>query len=114
MKYINFVIAYIIMFGLFSSNFLDCHVQGIYQSTDTAYRELRRFFPMEWKRANNLGSRFYVGKKFVGYTMFDNGRKMQRKSSKIQRSFKNYEVTFEKFSYKTFFWININFRKSTY
>ncbi|XP_050525251.1 uncharacterized protein LOC126896482 isoform X4 [Daktulosphaira vitifoliae] len=99
MKYINFVIAYIIMFGLFSSNFLDCHVQGIYQSTDTAYRELRRFFPMEWKRANNLGSRmcqldsrFYVGKKFVGYTMFDNGRKMQRKSSKIQRSFKNYEV----------------------
>ncbi|XP_050420809.1 uncharacterized protein LOC126833474 isoform X2 [Adelges cooleyi] len=94
MKYINFAIACIIMFGFSSTVFLDCHLQ------DTAYREIRRFFPVEWKRASNLGSRmcqldsrFYVGKKFVGYSAFDNYSKMQRKSRKLQRSFNNnYQV----------------------
>ncbi|XP_050420818.1 uncharacterized protein LOC126833474 isoform X3 [Adelges cooleyi] len=81
MKYINFAIACIIMFGFSSTVFLDCHLQ------DTAYREIRRFFPVEWKRA------FYVGKKFVGYSAFDNYSKMQRKSRKLQRSFNNnYQV----------------------
>ncbi|XP_050057307.1 uncharacterized protein LOC114130235 isoform X3 [Aphis gossypii] len=84
MQHISFAVVYIVIFGLSSSNFLDCHLQ------DTAYREIRRLFPSEWKRANCGG--FFVGKKFVGYTMFDNnyGGKM-RKMSKTVPKIDNYE-----------------------
>ncbi|XP_003244123.1 uncharacterized protein LOC100574271 [Acyrthosiphon pisum] len=97
MQHISFAVVYIVIFGLSSSNFLDCHLQ------DTAYREIKRLFPSEWKRASNLGGRlmcqldsrncggFFVGKKFVGYSMFDNNYGKMRKNSKTESKIDNYE-----------------------
>eukprot|EP00102_Acyrthosiphon_pisum_P022156 XP_016659366.1 PREDICTED: uncharacterized protein LOC100574271 isoform X2 [Acyrthosiphon pisum] len=79
MQHISFAVVYIVIFGLSSSNFLDCHLQ------DTAYREIKRLFPSEWKRA------FFVGKKFVGYSMFDNNYGKMRKNSKTESKIDNYE-----------------------
>ncbi|XP_025424495.1 uncharacterized protein LOC112693584 isoform X2 [Sipha flava] len=107
MKHISFVVVYIIIFGLSSSNFLDCHLQ------DTAYREIKRFFPLEWKRASNLGgklmcqldSRFFVGKKFVGHAMLDDNYSKIRKNSKMQQAIIKYETVpygsnnYEKWNY---------------
>ncbi|KAL4107441.1 hypothetical protein QTP88_017783 [Uroleucon formosanum] len=70
---------------------------------NTAYREIKRLFPSEWKRASNLGGRlmcqldsrncggFFVGKKFVGYSMFDNNYGKMRKNSKTEPKIDNYE-----------------------
>lgn len=42
MKHISFAVAYIIIFGLSSSNFLDCHLQGI-EIQFFFYKKLKAF-----------------------------------------------------------------------
>ncbi|KAL5236198.1 hypothetical protein ACI65C_003608 [Semiaphis heraclei] len=72
------------MFSYYVQNYIE---RFLISHVDTAYREIKRLFPLEWKRA------FFVGKKFVGYSMFDNNYGKMRKNSKTEPKIDNYEDT---------------------